>query len=198
MTIQTVIFDLGNVLVFFSFSKMVGQLSACTGLKPGPIQELLHEWQGAYEMGALTNEELYQIFLKASNRSFTSQAFFQAASDIFCLNQSMIPILHTLKKKVRLLLLSNTSQAHFEFLLPRTPSLQLFDDFILSYQVGSAKPDPRIFAEALKRANCPPQNCFYTDDVPEYTAAARLQGIDAEVFNGSDLLKKQLRSRRLL
>ena len=196
--IKTAIFDLGNVLVFFSFPKMVAQLSACTALKPERIQELLAKWQYLYEMGALTNEELVQVFLKASPITFTNEAFFHAASDIFKPNEPMVPILHDLKKKVRLLLLSNTSQAHFEFLLPRYPVLKLFDEFILSYQIGAAKPDPKIFKETLQKAECTPQECFYTDDIPEYARAAKMQGIDAEVFTDSDSLRTQLKSRGLL
>jgi putative hydrolase of the HAD superfamily len=199
--IRTAIFDLGNVLVFFALDKIFSQVSCITGLSPQAIQELLirRKLQFAYESGKISSEELYAIFLNESPRSFTSQEFFHAASDIFHPNEPMEPLLKTLKKNgLRLVLLSNTSPAHFEFLTSRLPMLALFDAKILSYQVGALKPHHRIYSAAIEAAQCSPQECFYTDDIPEYVVAARTHCIDAEVFTDAFSLESQLKKRQLL
>lgn len=185
---KTLIFDLGNVLVFFDIKKMFGQIAACTGLDTSVVKALLIEHQRLYEQGSLSNQELVQSFQKKSTKSFTEKEFFEAASDIFRPNEPMLPLLTELKKRYRLVLLSNTSRAHFEFLLPRYPILKLFDEFVLSYQVGAAKPDPKIYAAAIRAAKCPPQECFYTDDIEEYVLAARSHGIHSEVFTDAKRL----------
>lgn len=199
--IKTVTFDLGNVIVFFSFPKMVAQLSFCTGLTPEQIHHLLIEknLRELYESGQINSEQLYQSFKQVASKPFSREALFYAASDIFVPNTQIFPILESLKKKgTRLLLLSNTSEAHFHFLSPRLPILNLFDDKILSYQVKASKPDPKIFQAALAKTQCKPSECFYTDDIPEYVAAAKTHGIDAELFTDVSQLKKHLTSRHLL
>jgi putative hydrolase of the HAD superfamily len=195
---QTAIFDLGNVIVFFSFPKMIAQISACTGLTPAQIHHFFIDknLRADYEAGQVTSQQLYDAFRTLSPRSFSKEKLFLAASDIFTPNTSLFPLLETLKKQgTRLLLLSNTSEAHFDFIFPRTPILDLFDDYILSYKVKASKPDPKIFQTALKKARCPPAECFYTDDIPEYIAAAKTHGIDAELFTDVPQLKKHLASR---
>ncbi len=200
-SIKTAIFDLGNVLVFFSFEKIIAQVSLLTGLTPQAIQELLirRELHGAYESGKISSEDIYQIFLNESPKAFSSKEFFFAASNIFQPNEPIFPFLWALKKKrLRLVLLSNTSPAHYDFLTLRLPILDLFDAKILSFEVGALKPHPRIYAAAIEAAECSPQECFYTDDIPEYVVAARTHGIDAELFTGVESLHGHLKKRQLV
>jgi len=200
-TIKTAIFDLGNVLVFFSYDKIIAQTAALTGLTPNAIRELLirKELHGAYESGKISSENIYNIFLKEAPKSFTPEQFFFAASDIFQPNDSIFPLVKKLKKQgLRLVLLSNTSPAHFDFLTSRLPILDLFDAKVLSYEVKALKPHPRIYAAAIEAAKCSPQECFYTDDIPEFVIAARTHGIDAETFTNSEALENQFKKRRLV
>ncbi len=105
----------------------------------------------------------------------------------------------TLKKKgVRLVLLSNTSPAHYDFLTARLPILDLFDAKILSFEVGALKPHPHIYSAAIEAAQCSPQECFYTDDIPEYIIAARTHGIDAEIFTDVETLWQHFKKRQLI
>ncbi len=198
---KTAFFDLGNVLVFFSVPKMVAQMAHCTGLAREKISELLlgKGLRDLYEMGTLTSEGLFEIFRQLSPKTFSAKEFFEAASDIFQPNEGCYPLLKALKSKgIRLLALSNTSHAHFEFLKNNFTFLNLFDEFILSYQVGAAKPDPKIYTAALSIAGCTPQECFYIDDIPEYIEMAKTCGIDGEVFKDVASLKEHLTSRNLI
>jgi putative hydrolase of the HAD superfamily len=77
----------------------------------------------------------------------------------------------------------------------RYPILRHFDAYVLSYEVGAMKPEPRIYAAAIEAAQCAPQECFFTDDIPEYVEGARQAGIDAVVFEGAEALERELRAR---
>ena len=57
------------------------------------------------------------------------------------------------------------------------------------------KPNPRIYAEAIARAQCAPEECFFTDDIPEYVAGARAAGIDAVQFQSATQLESALKER---
>ena len=63
--------------------------------------------------------------------------------------------------------------------LARCGLAQLLDGVVTSAGAGVRKPDPRIFADALKIAGCEPQDSLYVGDTPEEDGvAARAAGID--------------------
>ena len=43
----------------------------------------------------------------------------------------------------------------FGFIKKKFPEILLFDDYILSFEVGYMKPHPEIYTEALKKARVP-------------------------------------------
>lgn len=195
MKLKTVYFDLGNVLVFFSLPKMFAQLSHCTGLDAEELEKLLYgtELRQLYETGKIDTEYLYQVFRKIAPDPFTLPDFMTAFADIFTPNRELWPVVEQLKQQgVRLILLSNTSECHFNYVYSHYPILHHFDHKILSYEVGAWKPDPQIFQKALIHAQCAPEECFYIDDVPEFITAARNVGLRGEIFTDVPTLKQQL------
>lgn len=198
--LKTIFFDLGNVLVFFSHQKMFRQVSECTGLLPEEIQKILFEEkiQQYYESGQIDTSHFYEIFKMRSPKRFDLTGLLKAFSDIFTPNASLFPLIEELKEKgLRLVLLSNTSECHYLRIYAEYPVLHLFDEQVLSYQVGALKPSEKIFLHALSKANCDPQHCFYTDDIPEFIQGAKKVGLDSELFTGVATLKNALTTRGL-
>jgi putative hydrolase of the HAD superfamily len=94
-----------------------------------------------------------------------------------------VPVLDGLRElDIRLVLLSNTSVSHFEFIQERFDVLDRFDDFVVSYRVGAIKPERAIFEAAISAIECKPGECFYTDDIAEYVSIGRQFGFQADVF----------------
>ncbi len=98
----------------------------------------------------------------------------------------------------RLVLLSNTNAIHYEMARDRYAPLKHFDDFALSYEIGAMKPSPEIYAAAIDKAGCAPEECFFTDDIETYVAGARRAGIDAVQFRSPEQLTEELRAREVL
>jgi putative hydrolase of the HAD superfamily len=69
-----------------------------------------------------------------------------------------------------------------------------FDVVVISYDVGCAKPDPRIFQITLERLGMPPERALFVDDRLENIDAARRLGIDTLHFTGGDRIE-ELRRR---
>lgn len=196
--IQTMYFDLGNVLVFFSHEKMYKQLSHLTELTPDAIRAILRDNQMLlqYETGKISTEDLYKHFFDASPRIFSFSEFTHAASDIFTPNEELFPIIKELKRQnIRLILLSNVSECHFNRVWSSYPILAEFNDWVLSYKAGACKPNPLIFEKALAIAECPHEHCFFVDDIPEFVEAARASGLDSEVFSNVATFKEHLKER---
>lgn len=198
--IQTLFFDLGNVILFFSYEKMFLQLEKCSGIKKEEIQKKLiqDDIQNTYESGKISTERLYQYFLTLSKKSFSLKTFKTAFSDIFTPNIKVFDLLKALKKeKLELILVSNTNEAHYEFVLSHYPILQIFDQQILSFQIKTIKPDPSFFQTALRATKSLKSDCFYIDDMKENVASARKIGLDGEVYTQSEKLIEHLISRGL-
>jgi FMN phosphatase YigB (HAD superfamily) len=103
----------------------------------------------------------------------------------------------------RLAILSNCNHLHWRFVTDGRYSLlrdigasgSPFSWAVISFEVGSMKPDRRIYDAAIERAGLPPEAIFFVDDRPENVAAARAAGIDAEQFVTAARLRDDLQHR---
>lgn len=197
MAIKTCLFDMGNVLVHFSHSKMCQNIAAVCDAPEADVKTLLIDsglqWQ--IERGEITEQQFHAAFEQHLGKSVDFAGLKHAAADIFWLNESIVPLLQELKAlKLRLVLLSNTSITHLNFIQDNFQVLGFFDDFTTSFEAGALKPDAKIYENALARANCEPQECFYTDDIEEYVLKAASFGINAEVYTQTDKTRQALQS----
>ncbi|MHB8094616.1 MAG: HAD-IA family hydrolase, partial [Candidatus Aminicenantales bacterium] len=72
------------------------------------------------------------------------------------------------------------------------PEVFFFDDYILSFELGIAKPEPGIYREALRRAGCRAGECVFIDDIPENVEAAVKLGIAGIVYRPETDLEAEL------
>lgn len=192
MALKTVYFDLGNVLVFFSLPKMFDQIGSSAGMTPSAVKELLFNTnlRERYEKGRIGTREVFQTFQIHAKKPCSLDAFKEAFCNIFTPNLELWHVVEELKNKgMRLILLSNTSEGHFEYCEKHFPILQLFDHKILSYKVGAWKPDEKIFQKALEKAHCLPEECLYIDDIPEFIESAAKLGLPGIVYQNTADLK---------
>ncbi|MBI1346218.1 HAD-IA family hydrolase [bacterium] len=176
---------MGNVLVHFCHDRMCRQIGDLCGRTGREIQQLLMEsgLQWNFERGLISPAELHWQVQELVQQSIPVTELVQAASDIFELNEPIVPVLDSLRRQnYRLVLLSNTSVWHFEFIRDRFDVLDRFDAFVLSFEAGAIKPEPPIFEAALRTIHCEPQAAFYTDDIARYVEAGRTYGLHAEIF----------------
>ncbi|NGX37578.1 MAG: D-ribitol-5-phosphate phosphatase [Chlamydiae bacterium] len=201
MSIKTLFFDLGGVLINFSHEKMCQNIARYCDLDLDIVKTHLFEKKLAedYERGAITSQTLHKHFSQLSGKMLVHDGLMEAASDIFSLKKETPALLEACKRKnISLILLSNTCEPHFCRVQKQFDFLKLFDGFVLSYEVGARKPEKKIYDEALKLANCPIKECFYVDDVAEYIEAARGFGIDSHLFEGADGLIMTLEKKGIV
>jgi glucose-1-phosphatase len=196
--IKTVIFDLGKVVVPFELQRGYAALQPHCSL---PIEELPKRIAAAnivfpFEEGRISPQDFVLRFSAALGIDIEYDRFCELWSSIF-LPDPLLPeaLLESIASRYRLLLLSNTNAIHFEMIRRTYPILRHFHDFVLSYEVGAMKPDPRIYAAAVERAGCLPEECFFTDDMQPFVEAACNAGIDAVQFRNAAQLERDLRAR---
>lgn len=198
-------FDLGNVLLYFSHRRAAAQMAKVAGVDEERVWQLIFAAQGEQrcledrcERGELDARGLYDIFCSELGVQPDLAALEHAGSDIFDCNFSMIPLLAQLKLAGhRLGILSNTSASHWQHVTrERFEVLNwFFERIVLSYQVGSMKPDAKIYEFAAEQAGMPPEQIFFVDDRPENVAGARAAGIDAVIYESTSQLARDLMQR---
>jgi putative hydrolase of the HAD superfamily len=197
---RAIIFDLGKVLIDFDFAR---GYRALEGRCPYSTAEIRHRLASTdlverFETGLVEPHDFVSELENLLSLDIAYPEFCAAWSSIF--GQPLIPqsVLADLSERYRLVLLSNTNAIHYQALCRSYPLLDYFHYRVLSFEVHAMKPAPRIFQCAIEAAGCPPQQCFYTDDIAAYTEAARHLGIDAVTFESATHLERQLRLRNIL
>ena len=196
--IKAVIFDLGNVIVPFDFKRgyIAMQPWCCYPAEEIPKRLSTTDLVTRFESGQIQPREFVRELTSVLDLTVDYDEFCRIWSAIF-LPETLVPetLLAALKKRYTLVLLSNTNAIHFDMVRESYPLLRHMDHYVLSHEVGALKPSPRMYQEAVSRAGCRPEECFFTDDIAAYVAGARREGIDAEQFQGLEKLEADLRAR---
>jgi len=196
--IKTVIFDLGKVLIPFDFMRGYQGLEGICGLSVAEIRRRIGSTDlvRRFETGLVEPHDFVAELSRMLDLHISYDQFCRIWSSIF-LPDPLVPesLLESLSRRYRLLLLSNTNAIHFEMLERSYPLLRHFHDRILSHRVRAMKPSPVIFRAAIASAGCAPEEIFFTDDIADYIAAAKKEGIDAVQFESSEQIERELKAR---
>jgi len=196
--IRTVIFDLGKVLIPFDFARGYRAMEPLCGYSAADIPRRIGatDLVPRFETGLVEPRDFVAQLSRMLDLNIGYEKFCEVWSCIF-LPDTLVPesLLEGLRARYRLVLLSNTNAIHFEMVRERYPMLRHFHEFVLSYEVRAMKPSPLIYREAIARAACRPEECFFTDDMPQYVEAARREGIDAVRFESREQLERELAAR---
>jgi putative hydrolase of the HAD superfamily len=199
--IKTILFDLGNVIIPFDFKRAYARMAGLCGCKAEEVPARIRTTGLVmpFEKGEIEAEPFVRELSAALKLEIGYEEFCDWWSCVF-LPEPLVSeaLLEDLGRRHRLLALSNTNPIHFAMLKEGYPLLRHFDDYVLSYEVGAAKPEPKIYREAIARSQCGPEECFFTDDLAVNIEAARAHGMDAVQFFSAEQLESELRARGVL
>ena len=138
-----------------------------------------------YECGRMTTDEFRKHVGELIGREISVEDFDSAWAPVFKLNEPLAEMIPALKKKYRLVLLSNTNESHWRWVSTAfAGTLRYFDYFMLSYELKRMKPDREVFLQAARAAGQPPEHCLFVDDVQAYIDGARAAGLQAVQYVG--------------
>jgi HAD superfamily hydrolase (TIGR01509 family) len=119
----------------------------------------------------------------------------QKALDYFNDNQPNKLLLdyiqNELKPKYKIGVLSNAGDNFISELLSKDEQ-QLFDDVVLSYRFGMAKPKQEIYELAAERLNVLTTECVFVDDSPSHCEGAKRSGMKTVWYEDFPQVKKDL------
>jgi len=189
---QTLFFDLGNVIVHVNKERAIREIAKLPGMSLELVQRIaLSQAEIEFETGLLNTVD----YLDKIHRQFeipngiTEEKLIRIWQKCFEPIPDVIEIIPILRQQARLILLSNTNDLHIRAVRLKTDILNEFDDLVLSYQVGTRKPDKAIYQKALDVAGQSPENCLFIDDLHENVRAARDVGIRSHQYQNIHELK---------
>jgi len=195
--IRAVISDLGRVLLWFDNDVFLRRLAERAGR---PFEEVKAAVHGdlrlirRFDGGALTPTGFYEHVITLVGADMNYDEFFGMYNDIFSLNRPVAQLLSRVRQAgYRALLLSNTDPERFGFVIRRFPELQIFDGYVLSYELGLLKPDPAIYIATARLAGCPPSECVFIDDIEENVRGAEAVGMTGVHYRPQADLEAELR-----
>ncbi|MCU0703955.1 MAG: HAD-IA family hydrolase [Fimbriiglobus sp.] len=193
---RTIFFDFGNVIAFFDHQRAVAKLSAFTPLLPAELTLALYGGvlEEDYECGRIGTAEYIRLGARDGQLSCSPEEFEAAFVDIFTRNPEVCNLIPRLKPKYRLVLASNTNDAHYRRYTEQFADvLSHFDARCPSHHAGSRKPHTDYFAYCQLHTPHPPAECVFVDDYPSNVEAARRHGWQAVLYRPGENLAGQLR-----
>ena len=179
--IETIIFDLGNVLLPFDWGIARKRMCERTGCSRRELEDyfVATPFLAQLEVGQLTAQQFFETVAHDLHFTGSRAEFDEIFSNIFTIDDAMLQLSQTLKSSYRRFVLSNTIPQHIEFVFNRYPLLRDFDGHILSYEVGLMKPDRKIYELIMQRFGIIPDQAIFIDDLPANVEAAQATGLRA-------------------
>ncbi len=183
LAIKAVVFDCFGVLTGDKWKEFVASL-------PGEQQADASDLNRALDRGVISQAEFYEQINKLTSRSVAEVD--SVINSEMHKNNILLEYIKQLKGKYKLAVLSNVSNDWIrqEFLEPS--EIQLFDDFILSYEVGLIKPNPEIFRLTASRLGVELAEMLFIDDSAGNVQAANDLGVKAIVYSDFPSFKEQI------
>jgi len=199
--IKVIVFDLGNVLIYFDYNRIKTTLNNIDfELGDRFIKKYYDNYQihQKFEKWELTNGEFVEIMLDWCENKIDSETFMKIYADLFTENTQITELLPKLKEKYQLVLLSNTNFIHQKYGWEKFEFLKYFNKFILSHEVGAIKPEEKIYKAVENYTNQLSENHLFIDDIKDYVNGAKNLGWNGIQFVSNEKFLLDLKSYNIL
>lgn len=200
---HTIIFDLGNVLIPWNPRLIYKDVFATEEELDYFFTHVTSlDWNEEQDRGRSVAEGTAILIEQFPQYEREIRMYYDRWTDAFPgANQGTVDILKTLHQsgQYRLLALTNWSAELFPWARQTYNFLQLFEDIMVSGEVGMKKPNPEIYELLRERYNLGDfSGCVFIDDSQRNVAAARQLGLDSIRFTQSEDLRISLGEREIM
>jgi len=183
--IKAIIFDCFGVLTIDGWLKFLDEY-----LPDGPKRTQAKELNQQVDKGTLSYGE---FIAGVADLAGTEPAVVDnTISEHLPKNEQLFDYIRGLRRDYKLSILSNIAMPDWFHEHFSEEELGLFDDLLLSSQVGLVKPDPEIFKLAARRLGVDVKECLFIDDREPNVAVAESLGMSGIVYKNFERLKEDL------
>jgi len=195
MTIKAIVFDIGGVLEISPSLELDKKWEQKLNLKPGELNEPLHEVWKAGSIGTITIEQVHARI--GEIMGWSAAQVNELMDDIWreylgTLNVELADYFRSLRPKYQTAIISNSFVGAREKEAEHYQFDSICDFIIYSHEVGLSKPDPRIFTLACERLGLQPSEIIFVDDHPEVYISAVDMGMHCIEFRDNAQVIKEI------
>ncbi len=183
--IRAILFDCFGVLTESRWTARVSRLEP-------EVRREVSDIHRAYERGFMQYPEYRDRVTELAGLTA------QEADDMFInrrgyqKNKDLLAYIAELSAVYKIGLLSNAGTSWVRDTFLSADEASLFDDMVLSFEVGLTKPDPKIYQLACERMSIEPSRAVFVDDMKDYCQAATMLGMKAVVYKDFVQFKHEL------
>ncbi len=193
--INTVVFDIGNVLAGFDWQEYLSGFGFSKETKERLAEATFqgNNWK-ELDRGAKTDEEIYEDCLKeVPDLEKELSMVWEGRLGIVKEYEYSTEWIKSLKAKgYRVYILSNYGINTFAEAKRTFSFLEHADGMVISYEIKHIKPEPEIYEELIRRYNVEPEKAVFIDDLEANVEAAKKFGFHAFRFTTKQEVEKTL------
>jgi HAD superfamily hydrolase (TIGR01509 family) len=195
MTPTAYLFDIGNVILGFDFTRAAARIAAHCEVAEHEILPRVQPFTNVFETGVLSVGDFIAQASEKTGYSGSPDHFQRSFEDIFTVNTPIVSLIERLAATdTPLYLLSNTNAIHVPYFTGRYPVFGHFEGAIYSHEVGAMKPDEPMYHAAVDRYGLTPETTVYIDDLPANIETGQRLGFHSFQYdlNDHDALERWL------
>jgi 2-haloacid dehalogenase len=201
MTVRAVVFDVGNVLYHWDmrvlFAKLIHDVSELDWFMANVVTE---EWHFQHDAGRPLAEMVAELIAQypayANHINAYASRFIETIPGPVAGSLELVSALAA--RKIPIFGITNFGAEFWDQFRPIAPVFDHFTDIVVSGVEKIVKPDPAIYALALRRFNLAPDEAIFVDDRLENIESAEANGFIGHHFRDAETLGKRLASLGLL
>lgn len=200
MTVEAVVFDIGNVLLEWNPERFYDRAIGPERRKALFASVDLDAMNARVDMGEGFRDLIYAT--ADAHPEFRDEVrmwhdhWIEMATPVIDRSVTMLRALRA--KGMPVFTLTNFGVESFDYAQREIPFLTEFDRFYVSGRLKMMKPDPAIYAHVAADSGVAGEHLFFTDDRPDNITAAQAAGWQTHLFDGPEGLAEALVSRGLL
>lgn len=180
--IKAIVFDFWGV--FAKINPPMDQFMKEHGIAVEKYKDKIHDLIVMHDLDKINEQQFLHECSKIIGHEIPySQYRYVFQNEV--LNTSLIEIIKQLKNRYCIALLTNNNCEYCQEFIFKPGLDNLFDEMVISYQVGYRKPSPEIYQLLIKNLDLAPQKILYVDDEPTKFLEAEKQGMKTLLYKGS-------------
>lgn len=187
--ISTIIFDFYDVIRIDPYKKWLNDHGFS---REGKFYDIA----ARHDRGMISFEDFIQELSRLSGESPDQvDSAFKTANNF---DEDVIVLIESLAVNFKIGMISNAGGPGLRRILQEKNIEKLFNEIVISGEVGHVKPEPEIFNTALERLGSLPQESIFIDDNPRNVQASSRVGIKSILFTCAKELIQDLQKLDVL
>lgn len=191
--VKYIIFDWGGVFTHGHLLKdFAKNLSDKCGKDKNEIEKIFREAEYPYETGQINPEVFWENFKMALGVDLSKEEIQKIFLNSYSINEAMLELAKKLRKRYKLILLTNNYEDLFDFIKKEYQLENYFDHLFSSSDLKDKKPNKEIYKFVLDKLKINPEEAIFIDDKEKNIIGARQVGLETIHFKGVAGLKEML------